>query len=146
MPTLRRFIRPSDWDRIEQMFYIASHLPPSEETLGSCGERFPMTIKLWHHFEYIIILKIEWVELDKCSSDKFTSLCSIHISFVSHMQMPCSLRFSKEEQRCFFRKPMFFRLPGESRSCPGVILHGTWWCWCYIAPVASWSWSQLSSK
>eukprot|EP00434_Breviolum_minutum_P042513 symbB.v1.2.037842.t1/scaffold5706.1/size24370/1 len=51
MPTLRRFIRPSDWDRIEQMFYIASHLPPSEE-----------------------------------------------------------------EQRCFFRKPMFFRLPGESRS------------------------------
>ena len=25
----------------------------------------------------------------------------------------------KEERRCFFRKPMFFRLPGESRSRPG---------------------------
>ena len=30
MPTLRRFIRPSDWDRMEKMFDIVTNLPPSD--------------------------------------------------------------------------------------------------------------------
>ncbi|CAL1132440.1 unnamed protein product [Cladocopium goreaui] len=51
MPTLRRFIRPSDWDRMEKMFDIVTNLPPSDV-----------------------------------------------------------------QQRCTFRHPMLFRLPGESRS------------------------------
>jgi len=50
MPTLRRFIRPSDWDRIEGMFTFVANLP------------------------------------------------------------------AYERQRCYFRKPMLFRIPGESRS------------------------------
>ena len=50
MPTLRRFIRPSDWDRIEGMFSFVANLP------------------------------------------------------------------AYERQRCYFRKPMLFRIPGESRS------------------------------
>ena len=51
MPTLRRFIPPSDWDRIEKMFDIVTNLPPSDV-----------------------------------------------------------------QQRCTFRHPMLFRVPGESRS------------------------------
>lgn len=51
MPTLRRFIRPSDWDRVEGMFNFVTDLPATEE-----------------------------------------------------------------RQRCYFRRPMLFRLPGESRS------------------------------
>ena len=51
MPSLRKFIRPSDWDRFEQMFDTMINLPPT-------GIR----------------------------------------------------------QRCTFRRPMLFRLPGESRS------------------------------
>eukprot|EP00438_Fugacium_kawagutii_P035012 Skav208028 [mRNA] locus=scaffold2714:498887:511584:- [translate_table: standard] len=51
MPTLRRFIRPTDWHRIEQMFQIVSNLPPRDL-----------------------------------------------------------------QQRCTFRDPVLFRLPGESRS------------------------------
>lgn len=51
MPTLRRFIRPSDWDRVEGMFNFVNDLPATEE-----------------------------------------------------------------RQRCYFRRPMLFRLPGESRS------------------------------
>eukprot|EP00435_Cladocopium_sp_Y103_P070296 s279_g35.t1 len=51
MPTLRRFIRASDWDRIERMFDIVTNLPPEDQ-----------------------------------------------------------------QQRCFFRRPTLFRIPGESRS------------------------------
>lgn len=51
MPTLRRFIRPTDWHRVEQMFQIVTTLPPRDL-----------------------------------------------------------------QQRCTFRDPMLFRLPGESRS------------------------------
>eukprot|EP00913_Durusdinium_trenchii_P011438 g10741.t1 len=51
MPTLRRFIRPTDWDRIEGMLNFVLRLPPEHE-----------------------------------------------------------------REACYFRKPMLFRLPGESRS------------------------------
>ena len=51
MPTLRRFIRPCDWDRIEKMFEIVSNLPEPQQ-----------------------------------------------------------------RQRCYFRRPTFFRVPGASRS------------------------------
>ena len=51
MPTLRKFIRPTDWHRIETMMGIVTNLPPAEL-----------------------------------------------------------------QQRCYFRHPMLFRLPGKSRS------------------------------
>jgi len=51
MPTLRKFIRASDWDRIERMFEIVTNLPPEDQ-----------------------------------------------------------------QQRCYFRRPTLFRIPGESRS------------------------------
>eukprot|EP00438_Fugacium_kawagutii_P026211 Skav200743 [mRNA] locus=scaffold2465:37651:38286:+ [translate_table: standard] len=50
MPTLRRFIRPADWDRIEKMFSIVTNLQPPDQ-----------------------------------------------------------------HERCYFRRPTFFRVPGESR-------------------------------
>eukprot|EP00438_Fugacium_kawagutii_P031873 Skav224126 [mRNA] locus=scaffold2427:383655:385079:- [translate_table: standard] len=50
MPTLRRFIRPSDWDRLERMFSTVTNLPPPDQ-----------------------------------------------------------------QERCYFRRPTYFRMPGESR-------------------------------
>eukprot|EP00438_Fugacium_kawagutii_P034546 Skav214566 [mRNA] locus=scaffold1055:71420:72382:+ [translate_table: standard] len=51
MPTLRRIIRPSDWDRVEKMFDIVTNLPPEDR-----------------------------------------------------------------HERCYFRRPTYFRVPGESRK------------------------------
>ena len=45
MPTLRRFIRPSDWDRMEKMFDIVTNLPPSD-VQQRCTFRHPMLFRL----------------------------------------------------------------------------------------------------
>lgn len=45
MPTLRRFIRPSDWDRIEQMIQNVINLPPADIE-RRCYFRHPMLFRL----------------------------------------------------------------------------------------------------
>jgi hypothetical protein len=45
MPTLRRFIRPTDWDRIETMIQNVINLPPSEIE-RRCYFRHPMLFRV----------------------------------------------------------------------------------------------------
>jgi hypothetical protein len=45
MPTLRRFIRPSDWDRIEQMIQNVINLPPADIE-RRCYFRHPMLFRV----------------------------------------------------------------------------------------------------
>ena len=45
MPTLRRFIRPSDWDRIEQMIQNVVNLPPADIE-RRCYFRQPMLFRV----------------------------------------------------------------------------------------------------
>eukprot|EP00435_Cladocopium_sp_Y103_P042064 s1400_g11.t1 len=45
MPTLRRFIRPSDWDRIEQMLQNVINLPPADIE-RRCYFRHPMLFRV----------------------------------------------------------------------------------------------------
>lgn len=45
MPTLRRFIRPFDWDRIERMFSTVLNLPP-EDRLERCYFRRPTLFRV----------------------------------------------------------------------------------------------------
>ena len=47
MPTLRKFIRPSDWDRIERMMENINNLPPPETELERrCFFRHPMLFRV----------------------------------------------------------------------------------------------------
>ena len=107
MPTLRRFIRPSDWDRIEKMIQNVLDLPPAEIE-RRCHFRHPMLFRVPGASRSYICSRETYITLagQKEENDRRSIYFRMHLSSFdsSHILRPREQDLESIEEEWYRRR------------------------------------------